>query len=324
MAAPILQAEGALAIATTATTVTPVIPAHALNDILICASGNWAPATAGALAKHTISSGWTELASLQIPASGDADGWIVWWWKRAASGSETNPTLTRTGDTGTDTNFTGRIYVIRGVITSDPAWDEVDPTTLYPTANQPVDALTVSGTERLAIHFLVKTDDFVTAPTVGAGAWTAGTQLETTTGTDHSQGSFRKDNVSANTGADASTVEATAAGGYAFLGISFKPVVVTVVEGSASGSGTGVASLSALLYVAGAMTSSGAGLATLAASFIMIPVLASGSGIGLGSSGVYIIIPTSALGSGIGGSSAVGAVTTPEGTGFIQCNAVFN
>ena len=142
--------------------------------------------------------------------------------KRAVSGAEANPVFTRPGawDTGTDTCWGGRCYVIRGCITTGNPWDHSVPVG-YTGSNGAVAAVTVSGAERMVVHFLVKTDDFATAPTVPE--WTAGAQVESNTGTDHSQGTFRKDNVSADTGADASTVEAPAAGGYVFLGISFKP-----------------------------------------------------------------------------------------------------
>lgn len=222
MAAPTLQAEGSLTVVTTGA-LAPSIPTHEVNDILVVAWGFWGP-NSTSLPDAAVPSGWTQ-AGVQLSfGTGNIDGKIGYFWKRAPAAGQTISIARPSGwDTGTDTAWGGRAYVIRGCITTGDPWDEADLTALYTTANQPVDALTVLGTERLAIHFLAKCDDFVTAPTVSG--WTAGTQLESTTGTDHSQGSFRKDNVSADTGADASTVEAPAptGNGYAFLGVSFKP-----------------------------------------------------------------------------------------------------
>jgi len=224
VAAPTLQAEGGLTVVTTGA-LAPTIPTHQADDILIVAWGFWGP-NSTSLPDAAVPSGWTQIAQFDAPA---ADGKIGYFYKRAAAAGQTVSIARPSGwDTGTDTAWGGRAYVIRGCIKTGDPWDEADPTAVYSTANQPVDALTVSGAERLAIHFLVKCDDFVTAPTVSG--WTAGAQVESGTGTDHSQGSFRKDNVSSDTTADASTVEAPAAGRYAFLGVSFKPPAITTID----------------------------------------------------------------------------------------------
>ena len=224
MTAPTLQAEGALNVVTSASN-TPTVPTHQADDILLLAVGYWAPNTTLTTALINTPTGWTRMtagsAILGLGDELDADSELDWL---RASGPGTTVTVTTTDvDTGNDTAFGARVYVIRGCETNGNPFDDaqVSSTTMYTTANQAVPALTVSGPERLAIHFLIKTDDFVTAPTVPG--WTAGAQVESTTGTDHSQGSFRKDNVSSNTSADSSTVEAPAAGGYAFFGVSFKP-----------------------------------------------------------------------------------------------------
>jgi hypothetical protein len=227
MAAPTLQAEGAIAIVTTGN-LTVVLPAHQNGDILVVTPQVWVPNTAGSAAVIPDVGSWTKQGFVQFP--GTPDGECAFYWRRVAGltagQSVANPVFTRgaSWDTGTDGQFSGRAYVIRGcVLTGDP-WDEFDPTVALTGANGAVDALTVSGTERTAIQFLVKTDDFVTAPTISG--WTAGTQVEDTTGTDASFGTFRKSNISSNTAADASTVEAVAQGAYVFFGVSFKPYVV--------------------------------------------------------------------------------------------------
>jgi hypothetical protein len=223
MAAPTLQAEGTLNNITTGNN-SPTIPTHRADDILILASGFWGPNSAvsgGSLDATPTPATW----ALITETTDTQDGAIAWFWRRATV-STTTVTVTRGADwdTGTDTAWGCRVYVIRGCPTTGNPWDQTTATSRYTSANQAVAAVTVSGTERTVIHFEVQLDDYVTAPTVSG--WTAGTPLESTNGTDHSQSTFRKSDVSASTTADASTVEAPAAGYYAILGVSFTPLVV--------------------------------------------------------------------------------------------------
>lgn len=244
MAAPTLQAEGALAIVTTGD-LTPVIPAHQADDILVLTAFLWAPQTAGSMAFWSSEpSGWTNVHDAVRVNASNIDGRGDVWWKRAASGSETNPTVGRpTGaDTGVDTAFAGRVYVIRGCITTGNPWDDTsfsnEPSGDWlTTANGNVTAVTVSGSERMVVWFLNRSDDYVTAPTMSG--WTAGTAVESTTGTDASFASFRKDNVSASTTGDAITQEAPAAGGWWAFGASFKPPATAVtLDATVAGTGT--------------------------------------------------------------------------------------
>jgi len=225
VAAPTLQAEGAQNQVTSGT-LTLTLPAHATDDILVSIVLFWLPATAGSAATIPDLAGWTKAGSVMFP--GTPDGEVAFFWKRAASGAEANPVFTRgaSWDTGTDGIYAGRAHVIRGCVTTGDPWDELDATVAHTTANQAVDAVTVSGSERMVVQFLGKTDDFATAPTISG--WTAGSQTESGTGTDSSFGTFRKDNVSSSTAADASTVEAVVAGAYVFFGVSFKPGVAPV------------------------------------------------------------------------------------------------
>jgi hypothetical protein len=241
MAAPTLFAEGA-STANTSGNLTPTMPSHQADDILILCVTFWGPNTAGDAAVVPTPSGWTEIANVATPAS-PIDGRIAYFWKRAASGSET-VTVTRgaSWDTGTDTNFSCRVYCIRGCITIGDPWDEADITVIYNTANQAFDAVTVSGSERMVVQFCNAQDDWATNPTTPAG-WTQGAVQENTSGTDNGYVTWRKDNVSADTGTDAPTIPATTQGYYTYLGISFKPPSVsdlfetgtTTMTGSQSG-----------------------------------------------------------------------------------------
>src|SRR5262245_788045 len=109
MATPTLQAEGAQNQVTTGT-LTLTLPGHAADDILVCAVLFWGPNTAGSAAVIPTPSGWEKLGNIQSPATPDGD--IAVFAKRAASGSETNPTFSRgaSWDTGTDTIFAGRAF----------------------------------------------------------------------------------------------------------------------------------------------------------------------------------------------------------------------
>lgn len=222
MAAPVLQAEGTIA-AVTSGGVTPTNPAHQADDILVAAAMGWVPNSAASpVAAIAAPSGWTKITEAGLGTVGDETGWIAWFWKRAASGSETNPTFDRPAgwDTGVDSCYAARVWCIRGCATTGDPWDEAEASAVHTGTNGAVAAITVSGSERLVIHFAISSDDnSMSAPT----GWTNGTSSGSITGTDANSQTFRKDNQSSSTSADASSSGAPAAGGYAFLGVSFKP-----------------------------------------------------------------------------------------------------
>lgn len=228
---PTLQAEGAT-IANTTGSLTVVLASHQTDDILILCLIAWVPNTTGDAAAIPTPSGWAEIAQLQVPAAGEINGRIAWFWKRAASGAETNPVCARgaSWDTGNDTCFGGRAYTVRGCLKTGTPWDEADPTAIYTAANQAFDAVTVSGPERTVIQFGCALDNAAFAMT--ATGWTTGTEDNDGTGTDCAFQTARKENVSSSTGADAATVSAPAQGAYAFLGISFIPQVLNVSPSS--------------------------------------------------------------------------------------------
>lgn len=234
MAAPTLSAEGALNVVTTGNN-TPTVPAHAANDILICTVGAWMSSGSFAFSSST-ATGWNPLfgtGSLDIGGGGSvrsSSGVNYGFWLRATGSSHTITVARPTTDiggawgTGNTTAFGARVYVVSGCITTGTPWDDIQKTADpgLTAANGAVPAVTVSGSDRTVIQFLVRQDDYVTAPTLTG--WTAGTQVESTTGADMSMASFRKENVSASTSADTSTNEAPVAPGmYSFFGISFIP-----------------------------------------------------------------------------------------------------
>ena len=221
MTAPTLQAEGNL-IVNTSGTLTVVIPTHTTNDILILTLCYYGPNTAGDVLDTPTPSGWTIVHGL----GGGADGRNGIYWRRATGAGTANPVCSRgvSWDTGTDTAFGGRAYVVRNCVTTGNPWDQAANSGGIDTANGAVQALTVSGTERLAIHFLGYPDDPTNAPTLSG--WTAGTDTQDATGTGMNMRTFRKDNVSANTSGDTTAIDdPPSTENYHLWGFSFKPAV---------------------------------------------------------------------------------------------------
>jgi hypothetical protein len=235
MAAPTFQAEGAtVAVTTGAPSV--VIPTHQTDDILVVSAIIWAPNTGagGMTGGIPTPSGWTPL----LDFTDDTDYGLSAFWKRATSASET-VTLTRPAgwDTGPDTCYGARAYVVRGCIATGDPWDAKAFAGPYSAANQTVAALTVSGTERMALHFGMSTDNAAFAMT--STGWTIGTEDDDATGTDCAFQTNRKDNISASTTADAATVAAPAQGFYGFAGVSFKPPTAAVNANAGVAAATG-------------------------------------------------------------------------------------
>lgn len=224
MAAPVLQAEGATATGVTTGVPSITIPTHQANDILVVAAIFWGPNTAGDAAQiPTPAGGWALLGSqVGQPAAANRDGWLAWFWLRA-SGAGTTVTLTRgaSWDTGTDTCYNGRAYVIRNCKTSGNPYESAVNAGPYTTGNQAFPAVTVSGVERTVIIFGNVTDNLAFAMT--STGWTTGTEDNDNGGTDSSFQTARKVNIEASTSADTGTVTAPAAGAYGYVGVSFVP-----------------------------------------------------------------------------------------------------
>jgi hypothetical protein len=221
IAAPTLEAEGATLLVTSGT-LSPTIPTHQANDILVLTVECWLPATAGDAAQIPTPSSWT-LAGTQIgQPGGTRDGWLAVFWLRA-SGAGTTVTLTRgaSWDDGTDGSYSARAYVIRGCTTTGDPFDAVGQSGPHTAADQAFPAVTVSGSARTVIQFGCSMDNAAFAMT--STGWTTGTEDDDAGGTDSAFQTARKDNVSSSTSADASTVSAPAQGAYGFYGISFKP-----------------------------------------------------------------------------------------------------
>jgi hypothetical protein len=233
MAAPTLQAEGATATGVTTGAPSVTIPTHQADDIIIVAAIFWGPNTAGDAAQIPTPANYTLLGTQVGQPAGTRDGWTALFWRRV-TGAGTTVTLTRgaSWDTGTDTCFNARAYVIRGCIATGNPFEFSANSGPHTAANQAFAAQTVSGSERLVVQFGNSMDNAAFAMT--STGWTTGTEDDDAGGTDSAFQTARKDNVSSSTAADTSTVAAPAQGAYAFHGVVFLPVAATPTRGRVS------------------------------------------------------------------------------------------
>jgi hypothetical protein len=231
MTAPTLQAQGATATGVTSGAPTITIPTHQAGDILVVSVIAWVPNTTGDAAEiPTPAGGWANMAS-QVKT---ADGLTACFWLRA-TGAGTTITLTRgaSWDTGTDTCYNGRAYVIRGCASAGNPWDAVATSGPHTAADQSFPAVTVNGAERMVVIFGQSCDNAAFA--MSSSGWTDGTEDDDAGGTDSAFQTIRKDNVSSSTSAAAATVSAPAQGIYSFFGVSFAPNPVLAVADASAG-----------------------------------------------------------------------------------------
>ncbi len=217
MAAPTVGVSSTIAASTTAA-ISPTIPTHAANDILWATVVYWGPNTAGTLAAIPTPANWT--AGPQVKQG--EDGWVGYFWRRAPAAGTTVTFALGTGwDTGTDICYAVRVFLIHGCITTGDPFDATTSGGPHTATNQSTPAVTVSGTERLAVAFYGAMDDTLATAATG---YTAGSSFTTTTGTDAAIRLFFQDNVSANIAAATTTVAAPVNVGaaYAWCGVAFR------------------------------------------------------------------------------------------------------
>lgn len=255
---PRVVAQGSI-VAVTTGNLTVTLPTHQADDILVVTVVGWVPNSTGTATMSL--SGWDQLHSQTTGSPIDGE-WAI-WWKRAASGSETNPTITRPSgwDTGAnDTAWAGRAYTVRNAIESGNPYDEAVESAIITTANGNFPAVTVSGMGRSVYQFYVSADNQSTG--TAPSGWTAEAEALDSTGTDSGFRAFYQLGISSSTSTIASTVNSPAQGGYVFFGVSFKPPVI-VTKATAQGSGfssqTAIGSVVTAATVSRTGTGSGSG-----------------------------------------------------------------
>lgn len=233
MAAPTLQAQGTINAVTTGN-LSLTLPAYTTNDIIVIQTQFWGPNSATVTLSNP-SLGTPYVGFNNTASSGSFiyglttdDEIFNAWWARATSASSlgTTASITRGSnwDTGNDTCFAGRAYVIRGCDPNGSPFDYIPDFTPPDTiANPQLPAVTVGGIERLIIHFMAKSDN-TTLPTAATG-YTVGTVATTTTGTDAGFQTYRRT-------ADANVTAVTPTGGAAnaatngtstYMSVAFRP-----------------------------------------------------------------------------------------------------
>jgi hypothetical protein len=270
LAAPTLQAQGDT-VAVTTGSLTVTLPTHAADDILIATTIDWVPNTSGNAGVGGTPTNWAVAEGGSIVPFGEVEGHLRVFWRRATTSGHPDPVFTRgtspTWDTGTDTCFAGRAYVIRGCKTTGNPWDAIGVVDnsgfefYLGTANGAIPAVTVSGSDRLVVQFVLVADN--TAIGTAPSGWTGGTIDSDNTGTGANFQTYRR-TPSANTAAAASNVDSTDQG-YTFYGFSFRPAVT---DGAAALSGAGSVASTATRVRSGSTALAGAG--TLAATSIRV------------------------------------------------------
>ena len=287
--AVVLQQQGTVVGAVTTGNLTVNFPAYAADDIVVITTVGYVPNTTTGTNTQTLASPWTKYTpNVTTITGGIIDNEFAFWWARATSVSSlgTSVTITRptSWDTGNDTVWAGRAYVIRGCVTTGNPFDQLVASAISTASNPPLPAVNVSGAARLVISFYVASDN-LQAPTAASG-YTVNTSLTTATGTDAGFQSYQ-DLTDVSVSAVTPSGGATSAQNFqVYFSASFAPEPATLSR-TATGFGTG--------------TESADGFKTLDRT-------ATGSGLGDGSGDDQLDHQRTADGSGAGTQSAAGSI----------------
>jgi hypothetical protein len=135
--------SGAVSAVFSGTTVSPVLPTHAADDILVVQG--WKND-----ASDLSVSGWTAIVS----ADNDSNLSTGWWWKRAASGSETDPTVSSSTSATSTERLYGCCYRIRNSATSGDPFEDATVNGSPTSSTTPAGAtVTTTGDDRLVVTF---------------------------------------------------------------------------------------------------------------------------------------------------------------------------
>lgn len=219
MTSPFIQAEGAIAAVTTGN-LAITLPSYVANDIVVINTVGWVPNTTTGQSVQSLTSPWTKEQTGQYIDLTTTDGEVALWWARATSNSSLGTTVTITRpanwDTGTDTCWAGRAYVIRGCITTGNPYDD----TGFESATT-FGEIIVDGGDRLVVQFFASPDN------LSAGAapspYTAGTADTTNTGTDAGFQTFYISGRSTTIAATTHNATTPGQGYNQTFGFSFRP-----------------------------------------------------------------------------------------------------
>ena len=237
--AVVLQQQGTVLGAVTTGNLTVNLPAYIANDIVVITTVGYVPnGLSTNVNTQTLASPWTKYSPdvVVLDGSNRIDSEHAFWWARATSvnslGASVSITRPTGWDTGTDTVWAGRAYVIRGCRTTGDPFDALVATAPSAAANPTLPAVTVNGNDRLVIAFYVASDN-VQAPTAATG-YTPQTALTTNTGTDAGFQSYT-DLTNTTVSAVTPTGGATTAQNFqVYFSASFAPPIEATAKGYGS------------------------------------------------------------------------------------------
>lgn len=175
---PIYVTAGALATSTDGTapfTITPTLPAHAADDILIVACMH------SSASNLTITAGWNEI----ITPINNAKESVGYWWKRAASAAESNPTITSSTTMATVGAFATAFVVKNCITTGTPFEDPTGNGTPTLSTTPATATITTTAADRLAFFIGLLDDDNTVSSGWPPSGYSVVANLSTTTGNDH-------------------------------------------------------------------------------------------------------------------------------------------
>ena len=181
----------------TGNSVTPTLPATAADDILLLLVISHQPAGIGIIGTPNGGPTWNSAYQATYQNSSSVDqGRVALFWARA-TGDHTGVTVTvsRTGDTGSDSCLYTRGITYRGCSTDSPPWDDLQASIVASTtATWP--AITVSGSERTLVTGQINSDNSPLAS--GPSSYNVHQSGSTSTGTDASMAFADLDNQSSD------------------------------------------------------------------------------------------------------------------------------
>jgi hypothetical protein len=132
-----------------------VLPAHVADDVGIIYG--WARAITATI---TVDQSWTQLTTWDDTDENDRH---FIWWKRFTSGGETNPTISRTNNSG-DLFAMGAVY--RGVRTTGDPYENLGTPVFSATDNYNLNGITTSSAENLVVVCVGMGDNNATGVTI--------------------------------------------------------------------------------------------------------------------------------------------------------------
>lgn len=222
MAAPTITAGTLAANGTSGTTQVVTLPTHAADDILVVT------ALCNQASTLSIDVGYTAftLAGGDVNPLSDAALSTAIWWKRATSGSETNPTVTSSTAASASNVILGKPYTVSGCDTSGDPYDvaHANPAGAQTTSTAPASgSITTSGSDRLLVHFALIDDNNTMSSGLPPGTYSTLVDENTAVGGDAQLATIYKAVPSATTQSGVTVGTMSASDPWRVFSVAFKP-----------------------------------------------------------------------------------------------------